>query len=83
MQAAIALKLLIRIMFDIIASTDLINLTYNSIDQQTAIDDFCHPSLIAVVEKAVELVLQIRQCNINVDSKKIWFPEVVPQLGGC
>ncbi|MCI95366.1 hypothetical protein A2U01_0116664, partial [Trifolium medium] len=37
-------------------------------------------SLIAEVETAVELgqlVLQITQCNINVDSEKIWFPAVV------
>ncbi|MCI69984.1 hypothetical protein A2U01_0091247, partial [Trifolium medium] len=36
-----------------------------------------YPSLIAEVEKVVELVLQIRHCNIIVDSHQIRRPVLV------
>ncbi|MCI66280.1 hypothetical protein A2U01_0087538, partial [Trifolium medium] len=39
-----------------------------------AILDLGYPSLIAEVGKAVELVLQIRQCNIIVDPQRFGFP---------
>ncbi|MCI64973.1 hypothetical protein A2U01_0086231 [Trifolium medium] len=42
-----------------------------------AILNLGYPSLIAEVEKVVELELQIRQCNIIVDPQKIRFPVVV------
>ncbi|PNX94505.1 hypothetical protein L195_g017681 [Trifolium pratense] len=45
-----------------------------------AILDIGHPSRIAEVETAVDLaqlVLQISQCNINVDPEKIRFSVVV------
>ncbi|MCI51552.1 hypothetical protein A2U01_0072796, partial [Trifolium medium] len=45
--------------------------------KRTTILDLGYPSLIAEVEKTVELVLQIRQCNINVNPQKIRFPMVV------
>ncbi|MCI55142.1 hypothetical protein A2U01_0076392, partial [Trifolium medium] len=45
--------------------------------RRTEIHDLGYPSLIAEVGKAVELVLQIRQCNIIVDPHLIRRPVVV------
>ncbi|MCI90228.1 hypothetical protein A2U01_0111519, partial [Trifolium medium] len=45
--------------------------------RQTVIHDLSYPSLIVEVEKAVELVLQIIQCNIIVDPHQIRRPMVV------
>ncbi|MCI56298.1 hypothetical protein A2U01_0077549, partial [Trifolium medium] len=44
--------------------------------KRAAILDLSYPSLFAVVEKVVELVLQIRQCNISVNPEKIRFPVI-------
>ncbi|MCI61076.1 hypothetical protein A2U01_0082332, partial [Trifolium medium] len=47
--------------------------------QRTAILDIGHPSFIAKLETAVELaqlVLQISQCNINVDPHRFGFPRL-------
>ncbi|MCI76801.1 hypothetical protein A2U01_0098071, partial [Trifolium medium] len=45
--------------------------------RRTTIHDLGYPSLIAEVEKTVELVLQIRQCNFIVDPHQIRRPVVV------
>ncbi|MCI51731.1 hypothetical protein A2U01_0072975, partial [Trifolium medium] len=48
--------------------------------RRTAIIDLGHPSLIPKVETAVDLgqlMLQIIECNVNIDSKKIRIPLIV------
>ncbi|MCH92760.1 hypothetical protein A2U01_0013703 [Trifolium medium] len=59
----------------------LVYMTVPFEQRRTTILDLDYPSLIAEVEKPVELVLKIRQCNINVDPEKIWFPVIVVDCG--